>query len=95
MQELIEKLQNQFGLKAEQSQGIVNTVIAFIKDKVPMLGGALDSLGGSGTDTDKAQAVAGGAAEKGSLLDKISDVLPGEAGEKAEQFAKDKLGGIL
>ncbi len=31
----------------------------------------------------------------GSFLDKISDYLPGEMGEKAEQFAKDKFGDFL
>ena len=31
----------------------------------------------------------------GSILDKISDFVPGQMGEKVEEFAKSKLGGLF
>ena len=101
MNELIQKLQEQHGLQPEQSHGILNTIKNFIKEKFPMAAGTLDSIFPAAPevvnttpagDTGSTEA----AAEKGgSFLDKISDYIPGEMGEKAEQFAKDKLGGIL
>lgn len=110
MQELIQKLKDLHGLQPEKSYQVLNTIKDFIKDKFPMMAGAVDNLFPAevpATDTDKAQAVAGstpagdtgnteGPAEKGgSFLDKISDFVPGETGEKAETFAKDKLGGLV
>jgi hypothetical protein len=100
MQELIERIQKDHGLSAEQSHGILNTIKEFIKEKFPMMGGAVDNIfpaqsapgttpaGDIGTTTGPTQ-------KGGSFLDKISDYLPGEMGEKAEQFAKDKFGGFL
>jgi len=111
MQELIEKLKSLHGLSHDQAHGILNTIKDFVKQKFPMVAGALDNIfpqaPAPGTDTDVAQAVAGttpagdtGSTEGsdpkgGSFLDKISDFIPGEAGEKAEDFAKDKLGGMF
>jgi hypothetical protein len=108
MNELIQKLQNEHGLDPSQSHGILNTIKNFIKEKFPMMAGAVDNLFHAGTattntpSTDTVNTSTGdtvttdGSAEKGgSFLDKISDFVPGEMGEKAEQFAKDKLGGFL
>ena len=101
MNELIQKLQEQHGLQPEQSHGILNTIKDFVKAKFPMAAGTIDSIFPSteeslpitpAGDTGSTEA----SAEKGgSFLDKISDFVPGPMGEKAEQFAKDKLGGIL
>lgn len=108
MQELIEKLKNLYGLSHEQANGVLDTIKNFIKEKFPMVGGAIDSiLGSHSTDTDVTQAATGstsagdmgtteGSAPKGgSFLDNISEIIPGESGEKAEQFLKDKLGGMF
>lgn len=105
MQELIQKLQNEHGLNPEQSHGILNTIKDFIKEKFPMMAGAVDNLFPAETVTgnnSESNTVAGdtgtteGPASKGgSFLDKISDFVPGEMGEKAEQFAKNKLGGMF
>ena len=102
MEELIQKLQNIHGLSAEQSHGILNTITGFIKEKFPMVGGAVDNLFQSGTtpsspgttpaDTQATTAVAQGSE---GYLDKISDFIPGATGEKIEEFAKDKLGGFF
>ena len=49
MEELIQKLQNDHGLSADQSHGILNTITGFIKEKFPMVGGAIDNLFQTGT----------------------------------------------
>ncbi len=103
MQELIDKLQNLHGLTNEQSHGILNTITSFIKEKFPMVGGAVDSLFKSDntaatTDATTASATANTASpvhDGGGFLDKISDYIPGATGEKIEEFAKDKLGGMF
>ncbi len=108
MQELIEKLKKGHGLTPEQSYGVLNTIKEFIIEKFPIAEGMLDNFfpaeanERSGTDTDKAQAVAGATAtgdtgttegptpKGGSFLDPQSDV-PGEEGEIDKQSAKDRL----
>lgn len=102
MEELIQKLQNIHGLSAEQSQGILGTISSYIKEKFPMVGGAIDNLfppgttPAPGTTAAGAQATAANAPSgSGDILDKISDFIPGSTGEKIEEFAKEKLGGIF
>ena len=96
MEELIQKLQSIHGLSAEQSHSILNTITSFIKEKFPMVGGAVDNLFQSGTAPADAQSTATNTTQgSGDLLDKISDFIPGGTGEKIEEFAKDKLGGFF
>lgn len=103
MQELIDKLQNVHGLSTEQSHGIINTITSFIKEKFPMVGGAVDSLFQSGatpsqpdiTPSETQANTANPVHDGGDFLDKISDFIPGATGEKIEEFAKDKLGGMF
>ena len=100
MQELIQKLQAEHGLSPEQSHGILNTVKNFIKEKFPMMAGAVDNLfpqqsTPGNTPMGDTGTTEGPASKGGSFLDNISDYIPGEMGEKAEQFAKDKLGGMF
>ncbi len=100
MQELIQKLQTEHGLNPEQSHGILNTVKEFIKEKFPMMAGAVDNLfphqpTAGNTPIGDTGTTEGPASKGGSFLDNISDYIPGEMGEKAEQFAKDKLGGMF
>ncbi|MDE3214073.1 MAG: hypothetical protein KGM98_12635 [Bacteroidota bacterium] len=88
MEELLQKLQQEHGLSLDQARGILGTISSYVKEKFPMLSGAIDNLiptGSGGTST----------ATGGDLLDKISDFIPGEAGEKMEEFAKQKLGGFF
>lgn len=49
MDELIKKLEEKHGLSAEQSQNILNTIVGYIKDKFPMVSGAVDNLFQQGT----------------------------------------------
>jgi hypothetical protein len=104
MQELIEKLKNEHRLSTEQVNGILNTIKNYVKEKFPMIGGAIDNVFGSqeGTDTDIAQAAAevtpagdtgtteGPTPKGGSFLDTESST-PGKEQEKEKQAAKDKL----
>lgn len=100
MEELIQKLQNIHGLTPEQSHGILNTITNYVKEKFPMVGGAIDNLFQSGTTpsapgTTPPGVQADASATDASFLDKISDFIPGASGEKIEDFAKDKLGGFF
>ncbi len=90
MEELLKQLQEKHGLSADQSSGILSTITSFLKEKFPMLEGAISNFFPQG-----AQNKPGTSTSDGSLLDKISDFIPGSTGEKIEEFAKDKLGGIL
>jgi hypothetical protein len=103
MEELIQKLQSIHGLSAEQSHSILNTITTFIKEKFPMVSGAIDNLFHSGPTPSAPGTATANAGETvdqpvhdgGGFLDKISDFIPGATGEKIEDFAKDKLGGLF
>lgn len=55
MQEMIERLTKQAGLSPEQAQKAITTIADFVKEKFPMLGGAVDQMftGGNSGDNDK------------------------------------------
>ncbi len=85
MQELINKLTEKAGISADQAHKAIDTIKDFVKEKFPMMAGAVDNLfASSGDSTAKPEAPAAST----SFMDKISDVIPGEAGEKVEAFAK-------
>ena len=88
LQELAQKLQNDHGLSSEQSHGILSTVTGFIKEKFPMMKDAIDKMFAPQPAPPQAAATAQPVTEEHSILDKISDVIPGQAGEKIETFAK-------
>ena len=76
MEELIKKLQENHGLTAEQSFGILNTIKEFIKEKFPMIGGAIDNLlpGNNESNTTSAGdtgSTDGPAVKGGSFMDDI------------------------
>ena len=94
MKELIDRLTQKAGLSEDQATKAIATIKEFVKDKFPMMAGAVDNLLGSDapastttTASTATNAAAGG--NDGSFLDKISDYIPGEMGQKAEDFAKD------
>jgi hypothetical protein len=110
MQELIQQLTAKAGLSTEQATKSISVIKDFVKEKYPMLGGAVDQMMGAdapaATTTTAAATTQASAAtattpakeEGNSMLDKISDVIPGAVGEKIEDFAKglgDKIGGIF
>lgn len=76
MEELIKKLQDNHGLTAEQSYEILNTIKEFIKEKFPMVGGAVDNLfqnnnEGNTPSSGDTGSTEGSAAKGGSFLDEI------------------------
>lgn len=44
MQELIDRLVKEAGLTPEQAQQSIETIANFVKEKFPMLGGAVDQI---------------------------------------------------
>lgn len=86
MQELITRLTEKAGISAEQANKVLDTVKEFVKEKFPMLEGAVDNLLDGGKATPVAVATP---TENSGFMDKISDVIPGEAGQKVEDFAKN------
>jgi hypothetical protein len=95
MQELISRLTEKAGINADQAAKAIDTMKDFVKEKFPMMAGAVDNLfaaqGGEATAPVAAAAAPAAEAPKAeehSMLDKISDVIPGQAGEKVENFVK-------
>jgi polyhydroxyalkanoate synthesis regulator phasin len=83
MTELINKLMAEAGLSAEQAGKTLDVIKGFVKEKFPMLEGAVENVLGAQMDQVPAPDV-----EEKSWLDKISDAIPGDLGEKIEGFAK-------
>ncbi len=73
MQELIKKLQDDHNLSAEQAHSILNTIKEFIKQKFPMVEGAIDNLfphdSGDTTTAGDTGSTEGSAAKGGSFSD--------------------------
>lgn len=88
MQELITRLTQRAGISAEQAATAIDTIKDFAKEKFPMMAGAVDNLFSSSAGT-AVSATAATTAEGSSIMDKISDVIPGETGQKVEDFAKN------
>jgi len=111
MQELINRLTEKAGISADQAAKAVDTIKDFVKEKFPMMAGAVDNLFASEGGSEGTPAAAAPVTEtkEEGFLDKISDVIPGQAGEKIEDFvkgaadkaedlfdaAKDKLSGLF
>ncbi len=93
MNELITSLIEKAGITAEQAHKAVETIKDFVKEKFPMMAGAVDNLFATAPETTAttASAIIDPTSPKTteSMMDKISDVIPGEAGQKVEDFVKD------
>jgi nucleoid DNA-binding protein len=50
MNELIERLTKEAGITPEQATKAVDAIAAFVKEKFPMLGGAVDNIFKSGSE---------------------------------------------
>jgi len=88
MKELIAALTAKVGITEDQAAKSVETIKDFVKEKFPMMAGAVDNLfGGAATATDTTDTTATPKASE-NIMDKISNVIPGEAGQKAESFVK-------
>ena len=93
MHELVTRLTEKAGISADQASKAIDTIKDFVKEKFPMMAGAVDNLFASAPEPTSPIAIIDPAAPKStesqSILDKISDVIPGEKGQKVEDFAKD------
>ena len=49
MQEIIDQLTEKVGITPEQAQKAIETIAGYVKDKFPMLGGAVDQIFSSGS----------------------------------------------
>jgi hypothetical protein len=87
MQELVNQLKEKVGISEEQAVKAVEAVKDFVKEKFPMMAGAVDNLLGQYVPASATAATTPTTSGE-SVLDKISDVIPGEAGQKVEDFAK-------
>jgi hypothetical protein len=85
MTALINKLVAEVGLTEDQATQSLEVIKGFVKEKFPMLGGTIDNVLGAIPQGPAGEAVA---TNETSWLDKISEVIPGEIGEKIEGFAK-------
>ncbi len=96
MQELIDKITEKAGISSEQAHTAIHTIKDFIKEKFPMMAGAVDNFfpGAAPTETIKAPGANASSitTSGGGMMDKISDFIPGEMGEKVEDFAKGIFG---
>lgn len=96
MQDLINRLTTKAGISTEQATKAIETIKDFVKEKFPMMSGAVDNLLSGDSKANATGAFPQAPAdptvptEEGhsSIMDKISDVIPGETGQKVEDFAK-------
>ena len=92
MQDLINRLKAKAGITETQAIASITELKEYVKEKFPMIAGAVDNLlNVQPTETAAASATEPAAVttESASILDKISDVIPGETGQKVEDFAKN------
>ncbi|MEO5942192.1 MAG: hypothetical protein ABIP30_02420 [Ferruginibacter sp.] len=89
MQELINRLTEKAGISADQANKAIDTIKDFVKEKFPMMAGAVDNLFAENAASATAAPSMHADATSASMLDKISDYIPGSTGEKVEDFAKN------
>ncbi len=53
MKELLDKLMSEANLDATQAQKAIEAIASFVKEKFPMLGGAVDQIFGAGNKNDE------------------------------------------
>ncbi len=82
MNELVQLVQQKTGLSQDMAQTVVNTVVGFIKTKLPaplasgiddLMGGSTSAAGGDAA----AAAAAGGTTDSGGLLSKAESIVGG------------------
>lgn len=52
MNDLIERIVNETGITPQQAQQTITTIANYIKEKFPMIGGAVDNLFPTSTNTE-------------------------------------------
>lgn len=91
MQDLINRLKEKAGITQTQAIASITELKEYVKEKFPMIAGAVDNLlnvqASESTASSPTEPTAT-TVEGSSFFDKISDVIPGETGQKVEDFAK-------
>ena len=87
MQELIDRITAKTGISGEQATQTVETIKDYVKEKFPMLSGAVDNM--FGAQASNASTTEAPKAEEHGFMDKIKEMIPADAGEKVEDFAKN------
>ena len=64
MQELIDRLKEKTGITDEQAQQVIEAVKEFVKEKFPMLEGAVESIFNQGAGTGGGEDLLGGMENK-------------------------------
>ena len=91
MNELIQLLQDKAGVTADQATKSLHAIKEFVTGKFPMLAGAVDNMFAGATEkvVDVKPEIIEPVKDAPSVLDRISEVIPGETGQKIEDFAKN------
>jgi hypothetical protein len=96
MNELITGLTEKAGITAEQAHKAIEHIKDYVKEKFPMMAGAVDNLFASApasavtaTDAVLDPTAPTAPTATGSAMDKISDIIPGETGQKVEDLVKE------
>ena len=95
MQDLINRLKEKAGITEQQAIASITELKDYVKEKFPMIAGAVDNLlnvqpsEAAASSTTEPAAATAVTEESTSFFDKISDVIPGETGQKVEDFAKN------
>jgi nucleoid DNA-binding protein len=92
MHELITKIAEEAGISNQQAATALETVKTYVKEKFPMMAGAVDNLFGATEETppspsNEVPPAAAPTAEVHPIIDKISEVLHSETSIKMEAFA--------
>ena len=94
MQDLINRLKEKAGITETQAIASITELKDYVKEKFPMIAGAVDNLLNvqpsepAAASTTEPAAGTAATEESTSILDRISNVIPGETGQKVEDFAK-------
>lgn len=79
MQELITLLTEKAGISADQAAKVLDTVKDFVKDKFPMMAGAVDNLLGGDAKPESGAKPEGGSDFLSDATDKLSNLFGGDA----------------
>ncbi len=80
MKELISRLTEKAGVSEEQAHKTIEAIKDFVKEKFPMMAGAVDNLFASQDDGDHDTSAP--PIPSPSMMDKISDAIPGDTAGK-------------
>ena len=92
MHELVTKIAEEAGISPEQANTALETVKTYVKEKFPMMAGAVDNLFGASeetppTATEVPPLASEPTTEDHPIIDRINEVLHSDTSHKMEAFA--------